>query len=37
MMNLRNKKTRKVLTGIIIAILVVSMVLPMFLSYLLNI
>lgn len=34
MMNLQNKKTKKIVTGIIIAFLVVSMVLPMILSYL---
>jgi hypothetical protein len=34
MMNLNNKKSRKIITGIIIAFLVISMVLPMFLSYL---
>ena len=34
MMNLQNKKTRKIVTGIIIAFLVISMVLPMILSYL---
>lgn len=34
MMNLQNKKTKKIVTGVIIAFLVVSMVLPMILSYL---
>ncbi len=34
MMNMQNKKTRKIVTGVIIAVLVVSMVLPMILSYL---
>ncbi len=34
MMNLQNKKTKKIVTGIIIAFLVISMVLPMVLSYL---
>ena len=34
MMNLQNKKTKRVITGVIIAFLVVSMVLPMVLSYL---
>lgn len=34
MMNLQNKKTKRIVTGIIIAFLVVSMVLPMVLSYL---
>ena len=34
MMNLQNKKTKRVITGVIIAFLVVSMVLPMILSYL---
>lgn len=34
MMNFNNKKTKKIVTGIIIAFLVVSMVLPMFLGYL---
>ena len=34
MMNLQNKKTKKVVTGVIIAFLVISMVLPMVLSYL---
>ena len=32
MMNLQNKKTKKVVTGVIIAFLVISMVLPMVLS-----
>ena len=32
MMNLQNKKTKKIVTGIIIAFLVISMVLPMVLS-----
>jgi hypothetical protein len=34
MMNMQNKKTRRIVTGVIIAFLVVSMVLPMVLSYL---
>ncbi len=34
MMNLQNKKTKKIVTGIIIAFLVISMILPMVLSYL---
>lgn len=34
MMNLNNKKTKKVVTGVIIAFLIVAMVLPMVLSYL---
>lgn len=34
MMNLQNKKTKRVVTGVIIAFLVISMVLPMVLSYL---
>ena len=34
MMNLQNKKTKKIVTGVIIAFLGVSMVLPMILSYL---
>ena len=34
MMNLQNKKTKRIVTGVIIAFLVVSMVLPMVLSYL---
>lgn len=34
MMNLQNKKTKQIVTGIIIAVLVISMVLPMILSYL---
>lgn len=34
MMNLQNKKTKRIITGIIIAFLVISMVLPMVLSYL---
>ena len=34
MMNMQNKKTRKIVTGVIIAVLEVSMVLPMILSYL---
>lgn len=34
MMNLQNKKTKRIVTGVIIAFLVISMVLPMVLSYL---
>ena len=34
MMNMHNKKTRSIFTGFIIAFLLVSMVLPMVLSYL---
>ena len=34
MMNMQNKKTRRIVTGVIIAVLVLSMVLPMILSYL---
>ncbi len=34
MMNMQNKKTRRIVTGVIIAVLVISMVLPMILSYL---
>lgn len=34
MMNLQNKKTKRIITGVIIAFLVISMVLPMVLSYL---
>ena len=34
MLNINNKKTKRIVTGIIIAILVVSMVLPMVLSFL---
>ena len=32
MMNMQNKNTRKIVTGVIIAVLVVSMVLPMIIS-----
>lgn len=34
MMNLNNKKTKRIITGIIIAFLIIAMVLPLFLSYL---
>ncbi|MBQ1930976.1 MAG: synaptobrevin-B [Lachnospiraceae bacterium] len=34
MMNFNNKKTKRIFTGVIIAILVVAMVLPMILSFL---
>jgi hypothetical protein len=34
MMNLQNKKTKRLVTGVIIAFLVISMVLPMVLGYL---
>lgn len=34
MMNLQNKKTKRVFTAVIIGFLVVSMVLPMILGYL---
>ena len=34
MMNLQNKKTKRIVTGVIIAFLVISIVLPMVLSYL---
>lgn len=34
MMNFNNKKSKRIFTGIIIAILVVTMVLPMILSFL---
>ncbi len=34
MMNLQNKKTKRLVTGVIIALLVISMVLPMVLGYL---
>ena len=34
MMNMQNKKTRRVITGVIIAVLIITMVLPMVLSYL---
>ena len=36
MMNLQNKKTKRLVTGVIIAFLVISMVLPMVLGYLAN-
>ena len=34
MMNFQNKKTKRIVTGVIIAFLVASMVLPMILGYL---
>ena len=34
MMNFQNKKTKRIVTGVIIAFLVIAMVLPMILSYL---
>ncbi len=34
MMNMHNKKTKRVITAVIIAFLVIAMVLPMILSYL---
>lgn len=36
MINFQNKKTKRIFTGVIIAFLVISMVLPMILSYLVS-
>lgn len=34
MMNFQNKKTKRIVTGVIIGFLVIAMVLPMILTYL---